>query len=157
MPSTAVPCKAWGASACIGRRLTVGLTLGGPPFDHDVLPVYKAELAHALQERRHTVFLRLRTGEVRGRNRDEENRDPGLTTVRLPLTGERRCEETTGQRADEGSPCRHWITSSARASSDGGIVRPSALAVLRLMARSNLADCCTGRSAGFMPFRILST
>ena len=35
------------------------------------------------------------------------------------------------------NPCRfHSITSSARASSDGGTVRPSALAALRLMARS---------------------
>jgi len=31
----------------------------------------------------------------------------------------------------------YWITSSARASSDGGIVKPSALAVLRLMTSSN--------------------
>ena len=49
------------------------------------------------------------------------------------------------------------ITSSARASSDGGISRPSALAVVRLMTRSNLVGCSTGRSAGFAPRRILST
>ena len=35
-------------------------------------------------------------------------------------------------------PSHSPITSSARASTSGGIVRPSALAVLRLMARSNL-------------------
>src|ERR1035437_9814012 len=33
------------------------------------------------------------------------------------------------------------ITSSARVSSDGGIVKPSALAVLRLMTNSNLVGC----------------
>jgi len=33
------------------------------------------------------------------------------------------------------------ITSSARASSDGGIVSPSALAVLRLMTSSNFVGC----------------
>jgi len=48
------------------------------------------------------------------------------------------------------------ITSSAMASSEGAIGRPSALAVLRLMTRSNFVDCSTGRSAGFAPCRILS-
>ena len=51
----------------------------------------------------------------------------------------------------------HWITSSARNSSDGGIVRPRALAVLRLMTSSNLVGCSTGKSAGLAPLRILST
>jgi hypothetical protein len=46
------------------------------------------------------------------------------------------------------------ITSSARASSVGGISRPNALAVWRLMTNANLVDCCTGRSAGFAPLRI---
>jgi len=51
----------------------------------------------------------------------------------------------------------HSITSSARASSDGGTVRPSALAVRRLIRKSNLVACCTGRSAGFSPLRIRPT
>jgi hypothetical protein len=54
-------------------------------------------------------------------------------------------------------PANHWITSSARASSDGGIVRPSALAVLRLMANWKLVGRSMGRSAGRAPFRIRST
>ena len=37
----------------------------------------------------------------------------------------------------------HSITSSARASTDGGIVRPSALAVLRLITSSYLVGVCT--------------
>ena len=41
------------------------------------------------------------------------------------------------------------ITSSARESNDGGTVRPSALAVLRLITSSYLVGACTGRSAGF--------
>jgi hypothetical protein len=49
------------------------------------------------------------------------------------------------------------ITSSARKRSVGGIVRPSALAVLRLMTSSNFQGCSTGRSAGLAPFKILST
>jgi hypothetical protein len=35
-----------------------------------------------------------------------------------------------------------------------GISSPSALAVLRLMANSNLVDCWTGRSAGLVPLRM---
>lgn len=52
---------------------------------------------------------------------------------------------------------RYSITSSAVASNATGIFRLSALAVLRLMASSNLVGCCTGRSLGFAPFKILST
>src|SRR5262249_49370162 len=48
------------------------------------------------------------------------------------------------------------ITSLAWRSSDCGIVKPSALAVLRLMTSSNLVGCSTGRSAGFAPLRIWS-
>ena len=51
----------------------------------------------------------------------------------------------------------HSITSSARASSVDGTVRPSALAVIKLMMRSNLVGCSTGMSPGFVPRRILST
>ena len=48
----------------------------------------------------------------------------------------------------------HSITSSARPSSVSGTVRPSALAVLRLMINSTFVDCWTGRSAGFSPLRM---
>jgi hypothetical protein len=55
----------------------------------------------------------------------------------------------------------HWvaysITSLACASSDGGTVRPSPLAVFRLITISNLVAACTGRSAGFSPLRMRST
>src|SRR5436305_15323545 len=50
----------------------------------------------------------------------------------------------------------HSITSSARARIEGGMVRPSALAVFRLMTSWYLEACSTGRSAGFAPLRILS-
>jgi hypothetical protein len=45
------------------------------------------------------------------------------------------------------------MTSSAMASSDGGTERPSALAVLRLIASTKWVGCTTGRSAGFSPLR----
>src|SRR5262252_2065716 len=51
----------------------------------------------------------------------------------------------------------HSITSSARSRNDSGTVRPSALAVVRLITRSNLVGCSTGSSPGFAPCKILST
>ena len=51
----------------------------------------------------------------------------------------------------------HSITSSARARIDCGTVRPSALAVLRLIISSYLVGTCTGSSAGFAPLRMRST
>src|SRR5215471_12462051 len=41
---------------------------------------------------------------------------------------------------------RYSITSSAIASTPGGMVRPSALAVFEFMTSSNLVGCSTGRS-----------
>src|SRR5215467_4672984 len=51
----------------------------------------------------------------------------------------------------------HLITLSARNSTDCGIVRLSACAVLRLITNSNFVGCSTGKSAGLAPFKILST
>src|SRR5215467_13997669 len=58
--------------------------------------------------------------------------------------------------ANSGHRAIHSITSSARASSVGGTVSPSAWAVLRLMINSNRVGCSTGRSAGLAPFKLLS-
>src|SRR5436189_281998 len=49
------------------------------------------------------------------------------------------------------------ITSSARASSVGGIARSSAFAVFRLITSSYLVGACTGKSAAFSPLRMRST
>jgi hypothetical protein len=49
------------------------------------------------------------------------------------------------------------ITLVASASNDGGIVRPSAFAVLRLITNSNFVDTKTGRSVGFSPLRMRPT
>ena len=51
----------------------------------------------------------------------------------------------------------HSMTWSAPASSDGGMVSPSVLAVFWLMIRSNFVGCSIGRSPGLAPFRILLT
>ena len=37
------------------------------------------------------------------------------------------------------------------------MVTPICFAVFKLITNSNLIGCCTGRSAGLAPFRILST
>src|SRR5262249_50703266 len=64
------------------------------------------------------------------------------------------------EQRDECAPLHlrgHSMTSSARASSVSGTVRPSALAVLRLITSSNFVGCITGKSAGLVPFKILPT
>ena len=88
---------------------------------------------------------------------------PGLYQVRSTPS-----ETTCRRRADfvaKGhnrtpalAQAKHYsITSSARASTLGGIARRSAFAVLRLIASSNFVGCSTGRSDGLAPFKILST
>ena len=72
---------------------------------------------------------------------------------RLLRRAAERPRRSAAEQRDELAPL-HSITSSARASSVGGTVRPSALAVCRLMTNSNLVDCKTGRSAGLAPLRI---
>jgi hypothetical protein len=52
---------------------------------------------------------------------------------------------------------RYSITSSARDSSDDGIMIPSAFAVLLLMTNSNRVACRNGKSVGRAPFRICTT
>src|SRR6516162_3764246 len=55
------------------------------------------------------------------------------------------------------APALRWrtysITSSARARSEGGIVIPIALAVLKLMISSNFVGCSIGSSLGLAPLR----
>jgi hypothetical protein len=51
----------------------------------------------------------------------------------------------------------HLMTRFARSSTRTGIVSPICFAALRLMMNSNFVACCTGKSAGLAPFKILST
>src|SRR5262249_38471408 len=72
----------------------------------------------------------------------------------LPRLLRARRQRPRGYRAaehrDELAPL-HSITSSASASSAGGTVRPSILAVSALMTSSNLVGCTTGKSAILAP------
>jgi hypothetical protein len=78
-----------------------------------------------------------------------------------PNSGHVRCSSACLLWAKSGLMQRSkWecysITSSARASSCGGMVRPSAFAVLRLIVSTYLVGACTGKSAGFSPLSMRS-
>ena len=49
------------------------------------------------------------------------------------------------------------ITLFALSSTRCGIVSPICFAALKLIMNSNFVACCTGKSAGLAPFKILST
>jgi hypothetical protein len=74
-----------------------------------------------------------------------------------PESGHVRCNERCLLRVNSGHSVFHSITSLALANSAGGTVRPSALAVLRLITNSYLVGACTGISPGFSPLRMRST
>jgi len=93
---------------------------------------------------------------VRGAARWERH-DNGEGARWIDLRARRkRPRSRATEKRDELAP-DHSITSSARASKLSGTVRPSALVVLRLITSSYLVGACTGRSAGFSPFRMRST
>jgi hypothetical protein len=78
--------------------------------------------------------------------------------VRSTPVSDRIADMASGPfRAMSGSERTHSITSSARASSDGGTVNPSAFAVLRLTASWYFVGACAGRLAGFSPLKMRST
>src|SRR5262249_1791349 len=110
-------------------------------------------------ELRQTVFerggLRLSAG-VAWRESAHHHRDAPFPLWPLCSRCERQCGDPSAGERDELAP-PHSITSSARESTDGGTVRPSALAVLRLITSSYLVGACTGKSAGFSPLRMRST
>src|SRR5262249_42422293 len=94
-------------------------------FNREVLPLNVAVLAHAEPKGVKEVTI--------GGSRlcPEEPYPPCLPSL-LRFGGTRHGEEE-GPRSKEGPPLHHSISSSARASTDGGIVRPRAFAVLRLI------------------------
>ena len=61
------------------------------------------------------------------------------------------------QPARANNTVAHSITRSTRNRTDGGIATPKALTLFRLITNSNLTGCCTGKSAGLAPLKILST
>src|SRR5262249_62174046 len=116
-------------------------------LDRHVLALNMAGLAETLAEGACTVRPRLRRRRI-------ENSDHWHRRLLRPRR-QRPGRRSTHDGDELAAP--HSITSSARAMSAGGTVRPMALAVARLMTSSSLLGNSTGRSAGFSPFKIRST
>src|SRR4029077_9228837 len=128
-----------------------GIARGPAGVDPHVAAVGPAQLLQHLHKRSE-ADLSVRVGSRRAK----EHPDAPHTLALLRARGVRHRNRRAGKPRDELAP-PHSITSSARASSDGGTVRPSALAVFRLITSSYLVGACTGRSAGFSPLRMRST
>src|SRR5687768_6726402 len=112
-------------------------------FDHDVLaldvPALTKPLAECLHPRGgprsrlekanlwHLPRLLCLGGKRRGEDSERAHQHR--------RTGAQRATEESSEQ--EAAALHYSITSSARSSSDGGIVRPRTLAVLRLMISSN--------------------
>src|SRR5262245_559145 len=129
--------------------MTGVVAFGPTEFDGDVLSIDVANLLQARTKCSDKMGVCLS-----GSAADVADGRYGL----LGLARSRRCHRHSGAAESRNEiPPLHSITSSARASSDGGTVSPSALAVLRLIASSCLVGACTGRSAGFSPLRMRST
>src|SRR5262249_17718659 len=121
------------------------------PVDAHVLPFGPTQRLQALAKRRRAhlsfrVILRI----------VHQHCYPARPLALLRARRERPCRRRAAKQSDEIATL-HSITSLARRRNDSGIVRPSALAVVRLMVRSNFVGCSTGMSPGFAPRRILST
>src|SRR5262249_3894530 len=109
-----------------------------------------AELAQPLDESIGPLPLNRSRSRIRA---EKSDRGQGCRLLRARGERPRGC---TAEQGDERAAI-HSITSSARASSVGGMVRPSALAALRLITSSNRVGCSSRMSAGRAPLRIRST
>src|SRR6266536_2694926 len=143
---------AGGLARSIAPRLLK--VLGAPPGATDSLGARKAKAVHQVNQvvaqskiRRHPVDrFYARHFDLRQRNCRRFGRPLLRMCCKRPC---RRAAEERYERAPF-----HSITSSARASSMGGISRPKAFAVARLIVSSNFVGRSTGSSSGLAPFRI---
>src|SRR5262245_619833 len=81
---------------------------------------------------------------------------PKADDLRLLRARRKRPRRRAAEQRDERAAL-HSITSSARCWRIQGTSRPSVLAVLRLIASSNLTGAWTGSSLGLSPLRMRST
>ena len=118
--------------------------------NHD--PEEAADLGHALllSQTHRDAALRRPTFAVSGRR---------ASNASIRSAGLRGSASQREQLGVHGTPEDHGysITLLARTRNDGGSVRPRARAVLRFTVSEISVGCSTGRSAGFAPFKILST
>src|SRR5262249_41947498 len=149
----------WRAAGCendVGREcdqfgcIFANLFGAGRParVDAHIMAVDPAQFLQPAQERRDagSAFRIVRGGA-------HQHADAPHFLALLRARRERPPGRRAAEQRDEIAPL-HSITSSARASSVGGISKRSALAVLRLITSSNLLACITGNSAGLAPLRI---
>src|SRR5262245_58335907 len=103
------------------------MTVPPSKFDCQIATLDEARFAQALAERCQNAGVGVRcTGAEKSDNRQ----------IRALRARRNRPHRSTTNNPNKLPPL-HSITSSARASSDGGTVRPSALAVLRLIRSWN--------------------
>src|SRR5215472_18403159 len=128
---------------------SLGIATSPAFFDLQIAARLPAQLFEPLIERHQPTFgLRI--------VRDAHQNANALHSLELLRPRcERPCRCPAEQRDERAPP--HSITSSASAVTVGATVRPSVVAVLRLMANSNLAGACAGSSAGLAPFNMPST
>src|SRR5262245_43042244 len=111
------------------------MALRRPNFDLDISPFEIPEVAERLAKRAE----RFRAGAKK-----EADAPHALRLLRAHH--QRPYNGRAAEKRDERATRDHSITSSARASSVRGTVRPSALAIRRLITSSNLVGAWTGRS-----------
>src|SRR5262249_18121611 len=102
------------------RGEAICFPLGEPDLKNDVLAGDPAEVAESLLECQQVGFVTILRSLV-------EIADPPHLGRLLRLGGERRGEEGAGQAANECASGNHWITSSARSSSDSGSIAAESL------------------------------
>ena len=117
------------------ERLQQGFTTGGMGFGGQ----FARQQSHTAQ-----CPLWVKSGHRRTSNQCPH---PQKRTLELSCGMSALCQKRTSDT--------YSITSSAIAMTPGGIVSPSALAVLRLITSSNVVGWIIGRSAGLAPLRIL--
>src|SRR5262245_40170145 len=133
-------CHQFGSEAGVSLRLA-----GCEAVDHlEILPLDVPQIAQ-------TLLQAVDWGPPLVRENTDAPHRPDLLLRPRREGPTRRASE---QRDELAPP--HSITSSASESKLSEIVTLSSLAVFMLITSSNLTTCCTGKSAGFAPLRILA-
>src|SRR5262249_52358575 len=124
---------------------TLGAFAGEPVIELDIVALGPAEFMEPLPESRKVA---LPDFIVLGKAHDHADAPHPLA---LPRASRERPRSRRAAEQRDQLATFHSITSSATASNLSEISRPRVFAVLRLITRSNLVGCTTGKSAGFSP------
>src|SRR5262249_42089825 len=117
--------------------------------DPDIVALRPSELLEPLAECRNIGLLQPIALTV-----GHQHADAAHSIRLLRCTGTRSQGRRRAEQSEEIAAVHYSMTSSARSNTVCGIIRPSALAVSRLMTSSKRADRATGKSAGTAPFRM---